>query len=139
MAFSAIRLARFNIEDSEKSYFSGLATPACAMIAASTVAYGHCCTIAGAQSLMLRLLGSAWFIPVVSAILCILLVSRIRMFSVKEKPDARHFILAAGALVFVAMIAFVAPRGILVIGYIALFLLLLFLCYLLICLLSPRN
>ena len=127
VAFSAVRLARFNVFNSEESYFTGLPTPACAMIAASTVAYGHCCAIASAESLVQRLLESAWFIPVLAAILCILLVSRVRMFSVKQKPDARHFILAAGALIFVVLIAFVAPRGVHIVGYIALFFLLFFL------------
>ena len=129
--FSAVRLARFNLFDSGEKTFRGLPTPASAMIAAGLVAYGHCCAIAGAESLVLNLLRSAWFIPVVAATLCILLVSRIRMFSIKEKPGAKHFILAAGALIFVALIAFVAPRGILLIGYLALFLVLLFTAYIL--------
>jgi CDP-diacylglycerol--serine O-phosphatidyltransferase len=133
--FSAVRLARFNIFDSGEKTFRGLPTPASAMIAASLVAYGHCCAIAGAESLVLNLLRSPWFIPVVAAILCILLVSRIRMFSIKEKPGAKHFILAAGALIFVALIAFVAPRGILLIGYLALFLVLLFTAYILLAIL----
>lgn len=133
--FSAVRLARFNIFDSGEKTFRGLPTPASAMIAAGLVAYGHCCAIAGAESLVLNLLRSAWFIPVVAAILCILLVSRIRMFSIKEKPGAKHFILAAGALIFVALIAFVAPRGILLIGYLALFLVLLFTAYILLAIL----
>ncbi len=136
VAFSAIRLARFNVFNSEESYFTGLPTPASAMIAASAVAYGHCCAIAGAESLVLNLLQSAWFIPVVAAILCILLVSRIRMFSVKEKPGAKHYILAAGALVFVVMIAFVAPRGIIAIGFVALFFLLFFTAYILLSILG---
>lgn len=133
--FSAVRLARFNLFDSGEKSFRGLPTPASAMIAAGLVAYGHCCAIAGAESLVLNLLRSAWFIPVVAAILCILLVSRIRMFSIKEKPGAKHFILAAGALIFVALIAFVAPRGILLIGYLALFLVLLFTAYILLAIL----
>ena len=133
--FSAVRLARFNLFDSGEKAFRGLPTPASAMIAAGLVAYGHCCAIAGAESLVLNLLRSAWFIPVVAAILCILLVSRIRMFSIKEKPGAKHFILAAGALIFVALIAFVAPRGILLIGYLALFLVLLFTAYILLAIL----
>lgn len=133
--FSAFRLARFNVSDSGEKFFRGLPTPACAMIAAGLVAYGHCCAVAGAESLVLNLLRSAWFIPVVAAILCILLVSRIRMFSIKEKPGAKHFILAAGALIFVALIAFVAPRGILLIGYLALFLALLFTAYILLAIL----
>ena len=139
VAFSAIRLARYNVEDSEQSYFSGLATPACAMIASSAVAYGHTCAIAGADSAILALLNSSWPIPVLALILCVLLVSRIRMFSAKEKLGYKHFILAGGALAIVAGIAAVAPRGIPFIGYLALFTLLLFCVYLLLALVSFKH
>ena len=139
-AFSALRLARFNAEDSGHSpYFQGLPTPACAMISASAVAYGHTCAIAGAQSAILTLLGSAWFIPVLAAVLCILLVSRLKMFSLKSKLNARHYILAAGALILVAVIAFTAPRGIIFIGYAALFTLILFCLYILIAIVAPEK
>lgn len=136
VAFSALRLARFNTSGSETHDFCGLPTPACAMISASAVAYGHTCAIAGAQSAVLCLLNSAWFIPALAAVLCILLISRIRMFSLKEKPGVKHYILAGGALAEVAAIAAVAPRGVLFIGYAALFTLLLFCTYLLLALLT---
>ena len=137
--FSAIRLARFNLEESGDSYFTGLPTPACAMLAASLVAYGHCCTVAGAESLVVNLLRSGWFIPVLSAVLCILLVSRIKMLSLKGKISAKHYILAGGALLFVAAIALVAPRGIAAAGYIALFLAMLFTAYILLAIVAPKK
>ena len=154
VAFSALRLARFNTGSDESTSFKGLPTPACAMIAASVAAYGHCCTLAGvqsasaagatgavaaAQSVILSLLLSSWFIPVLAAVLCVLLVSRIPMFSLKSKLGAKHYILAGGALILVAVIAFVAPRGISFIGYAALFTLLLFCVYVLIALISPGR
>ena len=140
VAFSAIRLARFNTSDSGSApWFNGLPTPACAMIAASVVAYGHCCTLAGVQSAILTLLLSSWFIPVLAAVLCILLVSRIPMFSLKGKLDSKHYILAGGALILVAAIAFVAPRGIPFIGYTALFTFTLFCVYVLLGLIAPQK
>ena len=137
VAFSAIRLARFNIESGGKCYFTGLATPASAMITASAVAYGHTCAVASAPSVILALLKTTWFIPVLAAVLCILLVCRIPMFSLKGKLDIRHWLLAGGALALVAGIALVAPRGIRPVGYLALFTLLLFCVYLLLAIISP--
>ena len=139
VAFSAIRLARFNVDDSEKNYFSGLATPACAMITSSAVAYGHTCAIAGAESAILNLLNTAWFIPVLAVVLCVLLISRIRMFSVKEKIGIKHYLLAGGALAVVVGIALVAPRGINIVGYLALFTLLLFCVYILLAFFCKKN
>ena len=139
VAFSAIRLARFNTEDGNKSYFNGLATPASAMIAASAIAYGHTCAIASAPSAILTLLKTPWFIPVLAAVLCLLMVSRIKMFSVKGKADLRHYILAGGALALVVGIALVAPRGIQAVGYLALFTLLFFCVYLLLALVSCNE
>ncbi len=137
--FSAVRLARFNIYDSAEKEFRGLATSACGMLIASIVGYGHSCTVAGADSLVVNLLRSAWFIPVLSVVLCILLVSQIRMFSVKGKFGPKHYILAGGALLFVAAIAFVAPRGIPAAGYIALFFTMLFTAYILLAIVGPKK
>ena len=132
VAFSALRLARFNACDNGCApYFNGLPTPACAMIGASVVAYGHCCTLASAPSAILAVLGSSWFIPVIAAILCILLICRIPMFSLKGKLGFKHYILAAGAVILVVVIAFVAPRGIPLPGYLALFTFILFCVYVL--------
>lgn len=137
--FSSVRLARFNLFDSGEKEFRGLPTPACAMIAASLAAYGHSCAMAGADSLVLNLLKSAWFIPVLSVILCVLLVSRLKMFSLKSRLGAKHYILAAGALIIVAAIAFVAPRGIHPLGYLALFFVMLFTAYILLALVVPKR
>ncbi len=139
VAFSAFRLARFNVSQSGDTFFTGLATPASAMIAASLVAYGHCCAIAGARSAVLILLKTSWFIPTLSVILCILLVSRIRMFSVKGKFGLKHYLLAGGALLLVAAIALTAPSGISAVGYVALFAALLFTTYILLAIVGPKE
>lgn len=129
--FAAIRLARFNVGESQSHHFNGLPTPAAAMIAASMIAYGHTCAIAGADSAILNMLKGGWAIPVVSSALCLLMVSRIKMFSVKGKIGVKHYILAGGALALVAGIAAIAPRGLILAGYLALFTLLLFTAYIL--------
>lgn len=139
VAFSAFRLARFNVSQSGDTFFTGLATPASAMIAASLVAYGHCCAIAGARSAVLILLKTSWFIPTLSVILCILLVSRIKMFSVKGKFGLKHYLLAGGALLLVAAIALTTPRGISAVGYVALFAALLFATYILLAIVGPKE
>jgi len=86
---SAVRLARFNLDDRQKTGFIGLPTPALAMIAGSAVAFSHLCVAHGTVSLLSSLLCSSWFIPVASVILALLLVSRIPMFSLKGGDDSR--------------------------------------------------
>ncbi|MDD2594657.1 MAG: CDP-diacylglycerol--serine O-phosphatidyltransferase [Bacteroidales bacterium] len=85
VAFSALRLAKFNTDTRQSVNFIGLPTPADAMIIASVAAYGHVCRLCGTDSIVLQLLDSGWFIPVCSIILSLLLVSEIPMFSLKKK------------------------------------------------------
>ena len=111
--FSGLRLAKFNIDERQSESFIGLATPACAMICASLtcwmqmelpgglvgVASGVASGVAEAAGLagvaafvpgasvgvMAKLMLSAWFIPVLSVVLALLLVSEVPMFSMKFK------------------------------------------------------
>ncbi len=81
--FSAVRLAKFNIDERQSDNFIGLATPACAMICGSfayyvtndpsSVLYGWAC--------------SPYFIPACSLVLSWLLISEIPMFSMKFKKN----------------------------------------------------
>ena len=82
--FSALRLAKFNIDDRQSENFIGLATPACAMICGSftIVAHMDIYNIAGAMT------ESTWMIPAASVILSLLLVSEIPMFSMKFKKGS---------------------------------------------------
>ncbi len=84
-AFSALRLAKFNLDTRQKSDFIGLATPANAMIIAPLVAYADIRCIHGTSSFVNALLNSVWFIPTISIILALLLISNIPMFSLKKK------------------------------------------------------
>lgn len=85
VAFAAVRLAKFNIDERQSVDFIGLPTPAMAMIVAPLCGYGQICAARATGSAVLALLNSTWFIPVVSVILALLMVSEIPMFSMKHK------------------------------------------------------
>jgi len=84
VAFSALRLAKFNIDERQSENFIGLATPACAMICGSFTLVAHLDinNIAGAMT------ESTWMIPAASVILSLFLVSEIPMFSMKFNKGA---------------------------------------------------
>ena len=83
--FSAIRLAKFNVDDRQSENFLGLPTPACAMWCGSLIyAADH-----GVMS-MAGLLHDTMLIPIASIILALLLVSEIPMFSFKIKKGSEY-------------------------------------------------
>lgn len=82
---AALRLARFNIDESQKVDFKGLAVPAGAMVVAPLLAYGEVCATRGFDSFLVTMLNSGWFLPFLSVVLGGLMVSRINMFSLKGK------------------------------------------------------
>lgn len=83
--FSALRLAKFNVDERQSENFLGLPTPACAMWCGSLVyAADH-----GVMS-MANMLHDTYLIPIASVILALLLVSEIPMFSLKFKKGSAH-------------------------------------------------
>ena len=78
---SAIRLAKFNVDERQTENFIGLATPACAMICGSFTYY----VSKNPESILEAWASAEFFIPVCSVILALLLVSEIPMFSMKFK------------------------------------------------------
>ena len=82
--FSALRLAKFNIDERQSENFIGLATPACAMICGSYAVISHY----DINNIVGMFTKSTWMIPAGSAILSLLLVSNLPMFSMKFKKDA---------------------------------------------------
>jgi len=81
--FSALRLAKFNVDPRQTSGFIGLATPACAMLVGSL-----CCYVAhDPASFPAVWMSGSIFVPVLVACLCFLLVSEIPMFSLKMHKD----------------------------------------------------
>ena len=85
VVFSALRLAKFNVDETQTENFRGLATPACAMIAGSFVYYVY----STPDSIMCSWLSSPVFVPVSTAVLSALMVSRIPMFSMKFKKGGK--------------------------------------------------
>ena len=77
--FSGLRLAKFNLDERQHSSFIGLPTPAAALICGS-LAYDAAMK---EGTLLSALCSYAWFIPLLTAIICALLVSEIPMFSLK--------------------------------------------------------
>ena len=82
VVFSAIRLAKFNVDTRQTEYFLGLPTPASALLVASMVLYTQ---YSNAWYVWFT---SWWFIPAVSVLLSVLLISNIPMFSFKFKSTS---------------------------------------------------
>lgn len=107
--FSALRLAKFNVDERQSENFIGLATPACAMLCGS---FAVICKI-DIMNIAGPVTQSAWIIPVASVLLSVLLVSEIPMFSMKFKKEAEaslklrratFLILAAVALILTVIL-----------------------------------
>ena len=84
--FSGLRLAKFNLDERQKQAFLGLPTPACALLCGA-----FCYYVAFTPgSFLAAWAGGLVFIPVLSLVLCFLLVSEIPMFSFKidKKTDS---------------------------------------------------
>ena len=83
--FSALRLAKFNIDDRQTENFLGLPTPACAMWCGSLIYAGD-----NGITSWVELLHNPYFIPAASVILALLLISEIPMLSMKFKKDSKY-------------------------------------------------
>lgn len=93
-AFSALRLAKFNVDERQTSGFRGLPTPAVGIL------------IGALGSLFVSGTWSAWPLWAMlglEGVLCALLVSDIPMFSLKKPSVSLYAFLAAGALVLVLL------------------------------------
>ena len=105
VVFSALRLAKFNIDERQSENFIGLATPACAMICGSFAYIAHF----DINNIVGVFTESTWMIPAGSAVLSLLLISEIPMFSMKFKKGAASDLKWMRiAFVAVAVIAFTA-------------------------------
>lgn len=104
--FSALRLAKFNVDERQHSSFLGLATPPCAMLCGAI-----CYFVAAEPASRISLLClEPWFIPVLSVVLCALLVLEIPMMSLKIKKDdsrdtkSKRYTFLASCLVCIAFV-----------------------------------
>lgn len=106
---SALRLAKFNVDERQSTDFLGVATPTSAIICGSLCYFVTVCP----GSLLGTWAGTPWFLPALSVVLGLLLVSEIPMFGMKIAKG--HKLLDAKRIVFlclaVASIVFVAVAG----------------------------
>ena len=93
-AFSALRLAKFNIDERQTTSFIGLATPPNAILWTSVAAYPHTQTTST----------FAWIMVGLSLLCCYLLVCEIPFFSFKSvgKHRTRIIIFIVGCIVLIA-------------------------------------
>jgi CDP-diacylglycerol--serine O-phosphatidyltransferase len=103
-AFSALRLAKFNLDTRQTTYFLGLSTPGCTMFVMGITLAAHQNTFGIGDYLMYH----KWLIYTVIVVFSVLLVSEIPMFGLKIKRlDIRSNIeLLAFAALFVAALFF---------------------------------
>ena len=107
--FSALRLAKFNVDERQTSSFLGLPTPAAALLCGAL-----CCYCCHSPLEFLSTWVSGVFIPLLTLCLCILLVSEVPMFSFKmHRDDSRTLQVKRWTLVafFVAAAVFCLVAG----------------------------
>ncbi len=97
--FSALRLAKFNVDENQKDNFIGLATPACALFAGSLITI-----LTNYPNIQNVFTENIYIIPAISLLLSYLLVSNIPMFSFKIKSIKFKENLSRYILVFLALI-----------------------------------
>ena len=108
--FTALRLARYNVEESGPQYFAGLPAPSCGLICGSLCYF---ISFEPASFLSLWVLND-WLIPVLTVALCALLVSRVPMFSAKfslKDPVSVNRKRIAFAVDLILIVAIVAATG----------------------------
>ena len=77
--FSALRLAKFNVDERQHGSFLGLPTPAAAMICGALCCY----VFMEPASAPARWCAAAWVLPLLAVVLSVLLISEIPMFAMK--------------------------------------------------------
>jgi CDP-diacylglycerol--serine O-phosphatidyltransferase len=106
---SALRLAKFNNDTTQATYFRGMATPASAFTVISFVIaseYGSC-------DICETLLNSAWFLIILSLFLAVMMLVNMRMFSLKFtslkiKGNEERYLFVAVSVLLVAVIGLAA-------------------------------
>ena len=124
-AFSALRLAKFNVDERQTSNFLGLPTPSAAMISGSLCCYVFFCP----QSFLTSWAHGPWLLPVLAIVLSLLLVSEIPMFGMKIAKG--HKLLDAKRIVFLCLAVAAIVVTILLKQHLSLALLVIFMVYLL--------
>ena len=95
-AASALRLAKFNLDTRQTTSFLGLATSGCALLLIPLAVYSFYTDI---------LMGTVWFIPVLTVVFSFLLVCEFPMFSLKKMTGLlKAFIIGSIVLVIACLI-----------------------------------
>lgn len=99
-AFSALRLAKFNLDERQTARFIGLPTPACALLVIPLCVYAQF-----TDGFLHQMMATTWFIPVISVVLSALLVCEIPMFSLKKMTGRlKAFLVGSVVLVIACLI-----------------------------------
>ncbi|MCF0178128.1 MAG: CDP-diacylglycerol--serine O-phosphatidyltransferase [Bacteroidales bacterium] len=104
-AAAALRLAKFNLDIRQSSSFLGLPTPSAAILSASAIAYVEICSHAHVNSTLCTIVNSVWFIPALAAVLSVLMLSEIPMFSIKHINKTPSIILSVSLFLIAAVVA----------------------------------
>ncbi|RNC86901.1 MAG: phosphatidylserine synthase [Winogradskyella sp.] len=115
---SAYRLAKFNIDEDQQSYFKGLPVPANTILILSLpliLHFQYSITVS-------NLLGNIWFLIGLTVVSCILLNSKVKLFALKFstwdfKPNAVRYLFLLASILLLVFFKFVAIP-IIIIGYI---------------------
>ena len=99
--FSALRLAKFNLDTRQTTSFIGLPTPACALFVGSLTAFAS----AHAPALHMALLNS-WTLPIVAIALSLALISEIPMFSLKKITKGHYYFFAVAVITIIVAAIF---------------------------------
>lgn len=102
---SALRLAKFNVDDRQESNFLGVPTPTAAIISGALACYVQMAPDAALAACA----GTCWFLPLLALLLGLLLVSEIPMFGMKVKPghkllDTKRIIFLSAALLLLVVV-----------------------------------
>lgn len=123
---SALRLAKFNVDERQTTDFLGVATPTAALICGSMACYIHL----EPASRLAAWAATPWFLPAVAVVLGLLLVSEIPMFGMKVAKG--HKLLDAKRIVFLALSVIILVTGIVLNTHLSLSVLLIFCVYILV-------
>ena len=123
---SALRLAKFNVDERQTTDFLGVATPTSALICGSLACYIHM----EPASRLAAWAGTPWFLPAVAEVLGLLLVTEIPMFGMKVAKG--HKLLDAKRIVFLVLSVVILVVGIVLNAHLSLSVLLIFCLYILI-------
>ena len=99
-AASALRLAKFNIDTRQTTSFLGLATSGCALLLIPLAVYSFY-----TDGFLHILMGTVWFIPVLTVLFSFLLVCELPMFSLKKMTGKlKAFLVGSVVLVIACLI-----------------------------------